>query len=99
VHSVWGVFSEESAVMAKQPKTSGGGTKASTRAPEKVGPIKFVAQTRQEASKVTWTTWKETWTTTIMVFIVVALFGAFFLLTDGILSTTTKYLLQFGTGQ
>ena len=86
--------------MAKQPKSSGGGgTKASSRPPEKVGPVKFVAQTRQEAAKVTWTTWKETWTTTIMVFIVVALFGAFFLLTDGILSTATKFLLQLGSGQ
>ncbi len=82
--------------MAKQPQTSGGGTQASTREPEKVGPVKFVAQTRQEAAKVTWTTWKETWTTTIMVFIVVALFGAFFLLTDGVLSTATKFALQLG---
>ncbi|WP_017932707.1 preprotein translocase subunit SecE [Robiginitomaculum antarcticum] len=86
--------------MAKGQKPSiGGGTKASTRPPEKVGPVKFVAQTRQEAAKVTWTTWKETWTTTIMVFIVVALFGAFFLLTDGVLSTLTKYALTFGGAQ
>ena len=74
----------------------GAGTKAEAKAPAKVGPIKFVEQTRQEARKVTWTTWKETLTTSILVLIMVLIFGAFFFLVDGALNLITTFILSFG---
>ena len=39
----------------------------------RVGPIEFFQQVRREARKVTWPSWKETWLTTMMVFIMVGL--------------------------
>lgn len=74
----------------------GAGTKAEAKGPEKVSPIKFIAQTRQEARKVTWTSWRETLTTTIMVLIMVLLMGAFFFVVDGAFSYITKFVLSFG---
>jgi len=59
----------------------------------KTGPLEFVQQVRQEASKVTWTTRSETIVTTIMVFIMVALSSAFFLLVDQILGSAVKFFL------
>lgn len=73
------------------------GTKAEAKGPEKVGAVKFVAQTRQEARKVTWTTWRETVTTTIMVMVMVLLMGLFFFVVDGAFSYITKFALSLGS--
>ena len=48
-------------------------------------PLQFIEEVRQEASKVTWPTWKEVWITTIMVLIMVALTSVFFLLADQVI--------------
>ncbi len=76
----------------------GGGTKATSKPPEKVGPIKFIAQARTEGRKVTWTSWRETVTTTILVLIMVLLFGLFFFAVDYVLGTSTRELLKMATG-
>ena len=34
---------------------------------KRVSPIEFLRQVRAEAEKVTWTTWSETWVSTLMV--------------------------------
>ncbi len=62
----------------------------------KTGPLEFIQQVRQEASKVTWTTRNETIVTTVMVFIMVALASVFFLLVDQVLGTAVKFLLGLG---
>jgi preprotein translocase subunit SecE len=43
-----------------------------------INPFSFVQQVRGEAAKITWPTRRETVTTTIMVFIMAALFATFF---------------------
>ena len=73
----------------------GGPTKATAKPVDKVGPIQFIAQTRQEARKVTWTSWRETMTTTILVLIMVVLFGLFFFVVDFVLGSGTKAFLEF----
>ena len=45
-------------------------------------PIEFFKQVRREAKKVTWPSWKETWLTTMMVFIMVGLTMVFFFFVD-----------------
>ena len=50
-----------------------------------INPVRFAGEVRQEASKVTWTTWRETLITTIMVFIMVALAAGFFFLVDSLM--------------
>ncbi|WP_259780415.1 preprotein translocase subunit SecE [Aestuariispira ectoiniformans] len=52
----------------------------------KTTPAKFVRQVRQETSKVTWPTRKETGIATLMVFAMVAVMSLFFLMVDGIIS-------------
>ncbi len=63
----------------------------------KTGPLEFIQQVRQEASKVTWTTRSEAIVTTIMVFIMVALAAVFFLLVDQLLGFIIQAFLQVGS--
>jgi len=57
------------------------------------GPLQFFAEVRREASKVTWPSWKETYLTTIMVFIVTLIAMAFFAVTDYLLGIGLNLLL------
>lgn len=61
-----------------------------------INPGQFIREVRQEVSKVTWPTRKETTVTTIMVFIMVALAAIFFLLVDWGLSHLVKLVLGLG---
>ncbi len=62
----------------------------------KTNPAQFMRQVRQEVSKVTWPSRKETGVTTAMVFLVVFLFAIFFLLVDQILSFAVCLVLGLG---
>jgi preprotein translocase subunit SecE len=57
----------------------------------------FSHQVRQEASRVTWPTRKETMVTTAMVFLMVFIAAAFFFVVDQLLSYGVR--LVFGLGQ
>ena len=59
-------------------------------------PIEFFRQVRQEVSKVTWPTRKETTLTTTMVFAMVVMASIFFLLVDLGLSKLISLVLGFG---
>jgi len=63
----------------------------------KVSPGEFVQQVRQEVSKVTWPSRKETLVTTGMVFLMVFLAAMFFFIVDEGLSTAIRMLLGVGT--
>ena len=52
----------------------------------RVSPMQFLQEVRREMSKVTWPSWKETWLTTVMVFIMVGLTMVFFAIVDSILN-------------
>ena len=54
-------------------------------------PLTFVTEVRREASKVTWPSWKETYLTTMMVFIMVGITMVFFFGVDKLL----EYLVLF----
>ena len=62
----------------------------------KKSPSEFVREVRQEGSKVTWPTKKETSTTAVMVFIMVAIMSTFFVLVDLGLSNLISFLLGLG---
>ena len=57
------------------------------------GPLQFYRQVRSEIGKVTWPTWKETWLTTVMVFIMVGITMVFFFLVDSILAYGERLLI------
>jgi preprotein translocase subunit SecE len=62
----------------------------------KTSPAQFVRQVRQEVSKVTWPTRKETMITTAMVFVFVAIMAVFFLLVDQVASFVVRFILGLG---
>jgi len=62
----------------------------------KVDPVKFFSEVRQEASKVTWPTRRETVISTGMVFVMVVLAALFFFVVDEVLSLGVKLLFGLG---
>jgi len=63
----------------------------------KTNPFTFLQQVRQETSKVTWPTRRETVVTTIMVFIMIVISAFFFLAVDQVLSWIIGALLNLGS--
>ena len=63
----------------------------------KTNAAEFVQQVRQELSRVTWPTRKETMVTTAMVFVMVFIAAAFFFVVDQAMSHGVRLL--FGLGQ
>ena len=63
----------------------------------KTNTTEFVQQVRQEMSRVTWPTRKETLVTTGMVFVMVFIAAAFFFLVDQMLSYGVRFV--FGLSQ
>jgi preprotein translocase subunit SecE len=65
-----------------------------TAAPRRrIGPFNLIQEVRYEAGKVTWPSWKETYLTTIMVFIMVTIAMVFFAVVDYSLGLGLNFLL------
>lgn len=62
----------------------------------RTSPLEFVRQVRQEVSKVTWPTRKETIVTTILVFLMVFICAVFFLVIDRVLAWSISLILGLG---
>jgi preprotein translocase subunit SecE len=60
------------------------------------GLMQFYRDVVRETSKVTWPSWKETWLTTVMVFIMVALMMVFFFLVDLLFQLGERWLIGAG---
>jgi len=80
-----------------KPSAAGASSRAATAPPPRppFNPTQFAREVRAEARKITWTTWKETWITSVMVFIMVTVTALFFLVIDGSLSFLMQQLLRF----
>ena len=61
-------------------------------------PVKFYNEVRAEARKVTWTSWKETWITSVMVGIMVVVTSLFFFAVDGIFGAAMTWTLKAISG-
>ena len=59
-------------------------------------PAQFIRQVRQEASKVTWTSRRETAVSTGMVFVMVILAAAFFFVVDFMLANGVRLIFDIG---
>jgi preprotein translocase subunit SecE len=59
----------------------------------KISPFKFLQELRDETEKVTWPTRRETFITTIMVFVMVAVASVFFFAADQIIRVLITFLL------
>jgi preprotein translocase subunit SecE len=63
----------------------------------KESPLKFLREVRAEIQKVTWPSRRETAVTTMMVFIMAALAGVFFLIADGVIRFAVSHILGIGS--
>ena len=59
----------------------------------KISPFKFFQEVRAEADKVTWPTRRETFITTIMVFVMVAVASVLFLVADQVIRILITFIL------
>jgi preprotein translocase subunit SecE len=64
----------------------------------KTSPIEFARQVRQETSRVTWPSRKETMVTTAMVFVMVFIAAAFFFVIDWIMAHGVQFIFGLGHG-
>jgi len=62
----------------------------------KNSPAQFVREVRQETSKVTWPTRRETGISTAMVFVFCIIAAIFFLLVDQVMQMGVKFLFGLG---
>ncbi len=62
----------------------------------KTNPFEFIQEVRNEVSKVSWPSRKETWITTVMVVIMVFISAIFFLFADQVLSWLVRLILGLG---
>lgn len=72
---------------------------AAVQAPKKKTSIaQFAREVRAEARKITWTSRNETWITSVMVAIMVALAAVFFFVVNWFLNFAITWLLRVATG-
>ncbi len=62
----------------------------------KTNPVQFIQEVRQEATKVTWPSRKETSVSTAMVFVMVIISAIFFMIVDWLLQIGVKSVLGIG---
>jgi len=83
----------KSAVAVAAP--AGQAPAAAAAVPKKrIGVAQFAREVRAEARKITWTSRKETWITSVMVFIMVLAAAAFFFFVDWLLSVGVGLILK-----
>ena len=80
------------------PVLAGNAVAADTTAPKKRTTIpQFISQVRAEGRKIVWPSRKETWITSVMVFIMVAVATIFFFVVDFGLARISTWLLALGS--
>ena len=75
---------------------AGGGVADAPKKKTSVG--QFVREVRAEARKITWTSRKETWITSVMVAIMVLLAAAFFWIVNTLISLGITQILKLASG-
>ena len=78
----------------KAAAAPGWATSALGWAPRKLKELRsFFSEVRSKLKKVTWPSWKETWLTTMMVFIMVGFTMVFFFVVDTVLAYGERLLI------
>jgi preprotein translocase subunit SecE len=80
----------------RRPAPAAPSAVAAPAAPPKkrTSPVQFLREVRAEARKVTWTSWKETWITSVMVAIMVVVTAVFFSGLDAVLGFVMRGVLK-----
>ena len=90
------------ALKVKQEGMRGGGGNGVATALDNLGEHprrlrQFLHEVRVEMDKVSWPSWQEVRSTTVVVIVCVAFFGLFFLGTDSVASWFIDKLIEFGS--
>jgi preprotein translocase subunit SecE len=64
---------------------------------KRVSIVQFFREVRAEARKISWTSRRETWITSVMVFIMILLTAFFFVVVDLGLRALMQFILKLGT--
>ena len=83
----------------KTPATANAGQTVSVDAPapkKRTSPGQFFSQVRAEGRKIVWPSRKETWITSVMVFIMVFIAALFFWIVDTGLGFASRFILALG---
>jgi preprotein translocase subunit SecE len=83
-----------------KPAANAVASSASVEAPapkKRVSPAQFFNEVRAEARKVTWTSRKETWITSVMVVIMVVVVSLFLFLVDFVLNLGVNGIIKLGS--
>lgn len=72
------------------------GSNAGAVKKKRTNPLRYLQQVRTEAGKVSWTTWNETWVSTLMVLILTLIAMLFFWLVDQGIQLIINFLLSLG---
>jgi len=87
--------------QGQAPALSRGGRPVAAAAIEppkkRVSVVQFFREVRAEARKVSWTSWRETWITSLMVFIMILITAFFFVVVDIGLRIGMQFILKLGT--
>ncbi|MGC1305401.1 MAG: preprotein translocase subunit SecE, partial [Caulobacteraceae bacterium] len=82
---------------AVKPAAASSVAAAAAPARRRTSPSQFIQEVRIEARKISWTSWKETWITSVMVFIMVTLTALFFWLVDMGLTLLMQQILKLAS--
>lgn len=63
---------------------------------KKTSPLEFFRQVRSEVKKVSWPTRKETWISSVAVFIMVLIASIFLFLADQVIAVIIRFIMSFG---
>jgi preprotein translocase subunit SecE len=89
----------QTAMRRRTPLPATATAAATPIARKRVGPVQFLREVRAEARKVTWTSWKETWITSVMVGIMVVMTALFFFGVDWILHLGMSAVLKLANAE
>ena len=79
-----------------QPAIAGAAVAADAPSKPRVSIPQFLSQVRAEGRKIVWPSRKETWITSVMVFIMVAIAAVFFFVVDTALAFLSRFVLAIG---
>jgi preprotein translocase subunit SecE len=75
---------KSTAIGKIEPVKASAAAVADAKPKKPFNPARFIAEVRQEARRITWTSFKEVWITTVMVLIMVVLAAVFLWAVDGL---------------
>jgi preprotein translocase subunit SecE len=89
----------QTAMRRRTPLPAAAGNAPAPVARKRTSPLQFLREVQAEGRKVTWTSWKETWITSVMVGIMVVMTALFFFGLDWVLHLAIAAVLKLANAE